>query len=300
MIESIILTNNVTGDKLPLSMTETPVYVLSNVSWGSVSGTHNAYSFVNQVGEYVTNTVLGTRDVSIQGYVIAENEALMNERKAFLNSFVNPQQEIKLQYKDYDLDFLPDASIKWSTEYADNNDRFALFEIDGYAPDPLFESVTDNKLEMANAIGGFYFPLVISETPDPPGGLIFGTISNELIANVYNGGAVPVGIEIVFKAKGTLTNPSITHIGKQEFFKINKGMVAGEEIRVNTVVGEKGVVGIIDGVEKNYFKYRDIDSSWIQLDVGDNYIRYNADEGIENLQVQIYHKNKVLEVEQCY
>lgn len=281
-------------------MTETPVYILRSVSFGSIQATHNAYSFVNQVGEYVTNTILGTRDITIQGYVIADTESSMDERKMFLNTFVNPQQDIELQYKDYSIHFLPNSSIKWSTSYEESNDAFALFEIDGYASDPLFASIVDEKLEMANSVGGFYFPLVISEEPNPPGGLIFGTISNNLIADVYNGGAVSTGIKIVFKANGSLTNPSITHIGQQKFFKINKDMEAGEQIEVVTIAGEKSVVGIINGSESNYFKYRDIDSSWIQLDVGDNYIRYDAESGIENLEVQIYHKNRLLEVEQCY
>lgn len=57
---------------------------------------------------------------------------------------------------------------------------------------------------------------------------------------------------------------------------------------------------MINGVENNYFKYRDLDSTWLQLDVGDNLFRYDADTGIDNLEVYIYFHSKYLEVQECY
>lgn len=300
MVEDITLVNTVTGEKLELSMTSTPSYILKSVDWGSIESTHRSYKFVNQVGEYVSGTTLETRSVTIQGWVIAETPDLMTSRKAFLNAFVNPQQMIEFQYAGYKLRFLPNNSIKWSKDYENSNDVIALFEIDGYAPDPMFSSVTDDRTDIANVVGKFYFPLVMSTEPDPPGGVIFGMKSTTLIANVINAGAVETGMRIVFAATGEVVNPSITHIGKQQTFKINKTMEAGESIEVRTTVGEKGIVGIVDGVESNYFKYRDLSSKWIQLDVGDNFVRYNADEGIDNLEVRIYHADQLLEVEQCY
>jgi hypothetical protein len=46
--------------------------------------------------------------------------------------------------------------------------------------------------------------------------------------------------------------------------------------------------------------YKDIDSKWLQLEVGDNHFRYNADEGIDNLEVFVFFNNQFLEVQECY
>lgn len=118
-----------------------------------------------------------------------------------------------------------------------------------------------------------------------------------LIVAIENKGAVPVGMKIVFTASGTVLNPEIIDVNTQTFFKINKTMVAGESITVNTNIGEKKIIGSLNGVELNYFKYRDLDSTWLQLQTGDNLIRYDADANLDALQVSIYHNDKYLEVQ---
>ena len=77
-------------------------------------------------------------------------------------------------------------------------------------------------------------------------------------------------------------------------------MHAGEEIMIDTIIGEKKIQGTLNGIKSNYFKYRDLDSEWLQLKVGDNLFRYDADENVENLEVYIYFNNKYLEVQECY
>lgn len=130
--------------------------------------------------------------------------------------------------------------------------------------------------------------------------IILGYKQPSLVMNVVNSGTVSTGLKIVFKAKGEVVNPSITNIYNQKFIKINKTMQADEEIVIDTVSGEKKVVGKIGSTEYNYFKYRDLDSSWLQVEVGSNLFRYDADNKIENLEVYIYFSNKYLEVQECY
>ena len=44
------------------------------------------------------------------------------------------------------------------------------------------------------------------------------------------------------------------------------------------------------------FNYIDYESTFLQLDIGDNLFRYDADEGIDNLEVNIYHTSQHLGV----
>lgn len=300
MVEGVKLQNVETRAILTLDMVSTPDYVLESVDWGAVESTHHSYKYVNQIGVYVTGTSLETRSVVIQGWVIADSEATMTSRKGILNRFVNPQQAIDLFYKDYTLRFLPNTSIRYSATVRENNDVICKFKIEGYCPDPLFSEQNESKVAAASTLPMFHFPLIISKSPNPPGGVMFGLRQPSLIVAINNSGAVDVGMKIVFKAGGTLRNPSLINVNTQKYFKVNKTMQAGEEIVINTIIGEKKIQGNMNGITSNYFKYRDLDSEWLQLHVGDNLFRYNADESVENLEVYIYYNNKYLEVQECY
>lgn len=300
MVEGIKLQNVETRKVLTLDMVSTPDYILESVDWGVIESTHHSYKYVNQIGVYVTGTSLETRNVEIVGWVIASSERDMTTRKSLLNSFFNPQQAIDLFYKDYVLRFLPNTSVKYSVNVAENNEVICKFKVDGYCPDPLFSEKNESKVAAASTLGLFHFPLVIPSKSNSPSGAVFGLRQPSLIVAITNKGAVSVGMKIVFKAKGTLVNPSLTNVNTQKFFKFNKTMQAGETIEVNTIVGEKKIQGELNGITNNYFKYRDLDSEWLQLDVGDNLFRYDADENAGNLEVYIYFNNKYLEVQECY
>lgn len=300
MVESITLKNTVTSAVLELDKVTTPYYVLDSATWGEVEGTHHSYKYVNQVGVYVTGTSLGTREVSVTGWIIADTEQQMTERKAMLNRFVNPQQLVELSYSKYRLKFLPNSSIAYSTTIAENNEVVCKFKIVGLAADPLFKDDREDQVSAASTKAMFHFPLIINKTEQDPPVILFGVREPSLIVNVYNSGAVSTGMRIVFKALGTLTGPSLINVYTQEYFKLNKTMYAGEMVEITTTIGEKKVIAHVNGVDLNYFKYRDLDSTWLQLDVGDNLFRYDAESGIDNLEVYIYFSNKYLEVQECY
>lgn len=300
MVERIILRRVKKLDELTLDMVSTPDYILKSVDWGVVKGTHHSYKYVNQVGATITNTSLGTRPITIEGWVVAKNENDMTYLKNKLNAFVNPQEEIDLFYSDYVIRFKPDESIKYSIAMEENNDVFAKFQISGTASNPMFSEAIENKSIFAETTAAFHFPLIISKSLEE-GGVVFGKRIASLIANAYNNGAVTIGMRIVFKANGSVVNPSLINVNTLEEFKINKVLEANEEIEINTNTGKKSIKGRIGSDDfKNYYMYRDIDSVWLKLEIGDNLFRYNAEDGIENLDVFVYFSNQFLEVQQCY
>lgn len=300
MVENVKLINKVTSDILELDVVETPNYILDTVDWGQIKSTHHSYKYVNQIGVYVTGTSLETRDVSVTGWIVASSENLMTDRKMKLNRFVNPQQAIELRYKDYVLDFLPDTSIKYSAIVKENNEVICKFKITGVAPNPLFRKENENKVSAATTYGMFHFPLMIDAIDNEYPTVMFGLREPSLVLDIYNNGSVATGVTIIFKALGTLTNPSLINVNTQEYIKINKTMTAGEEIRINTNIGEKKIVGIFNSTEQNYFRYRDLDSTWLQLEVGDNVFRYDADSNIDMLECYVYFYDRYLEVQECY
>lgn len=300
MVERIVLRRVKNLDELTLDMMSTPDFILKSVDWDVVKGTHHSYKYVNQVGVTVTNTSLETRDITIEGWIVAKTPDNMTFLKKTLNGFINPREELDLIYDTYVIRFKPDESVRYSVAFPENNDVFAKFQIKGTAHNPMFSESTEHELPFVTTVPTFHFPLIISPSL-PEKGLVFGKRAESLIVNAYNNGSVSVGMRIVFRANGTLVNPSLVNANTLEEFKINKTMVAGEEIEISTIVGKKNVKGRIGNKDFiNYYMYKDINSSWLQLEVGENLFRYNADEGIDNLDVFVYFTNQYLEVQECY
>ena len=300
MVERIILKKVKNSEELILDMVSTPDYVLKLVDWGTIKSTHHTYKYVNQVGATISGTSLETRPITIEGWIVANDENRMTTLKNKLNSFINPQDAIDLYYSKYMIRFIPEETIKYANDYSENNDAFCKFVITGICPNPLFTNAVENISIFATTTGMFHFPLVMS-TSLPEKGVVFGNRTNSLIANVFNEGAVPTGMRIVFKANGTVINPKLINVNTQENFILNKTLVADEEIEINTNIGEKSIKGKVgSSAYSNYYMYKDIDSSWLQLETGDNLFRYDADSGLENLEIFVYYFNKFLEVQECY
>ncbi len=114
-------------------------------------------------------------------------------------------------------------------------------------------------------------------------------VSN-LIVNINNTGAVECGMRIQFKALATVINPSLFNINTREFIKINKTLNAGDVLECTTEFSNKRIEMIRNnGSRENVFNWIDLDSEFLQLEPGDNLLRYNADSGIDNLEVAIYY-----------
>ena len=300
MVEDIVIENLNTSERLPLSMLTTPFYILESVDWGTIQSTHYSYKFINQIGVYISGTYLGIRNINIIGWIIASSEEEMDLRKDYLNKLINPQNSFRCYYKSYELDFLLSETIKYSATSKENNEVVCKFQISGVCPNPLFKSVKEKREEIAVYHPKFHFPLTISETPNPPKGIVFGERSREALITIVNEGSVSTGFKIVFKAIGAVSSPYLVNAKTREFMRINSSMEAGQEIVINTVLGEKKITSTKEGGEtENYFKNKDLGSSWLQLEVGENIFGYGALENVDNLEILLYHQDKWLEVQGC-
>ena len=101
-------------------------------------------------------------------------------------------------------------------------------------------------------------------------------------------------MKIEFIANGALKNPSLFNVNTREYIKVNKEMTAGEKIIINTNYGQKKIQSTFDGETIDILNYLDLSSTFLQLSIGDNLFRYDADSNLNNLQVNIYYNPKYL------
>lgn len=291
----ITLKNTVLNTEVVLGETPGYRYILEEIDWGQVESQRQTYKFINQTGVIVTSSTLETRQISITGWVVADSISTMNNRKKVLNGFVNPLQMIDIVTEDgYKISGLPESSIKYPTNVKSNNEIMCEFMITLFCPDPMFHLAKDNISNIATWLPKFHFPLIIPKDK----GIIMGLRSPSLIVNVNNNGHIECGMTITFTANGTVVNPSLVNVTTQEELKIIKTMQNGESITINTNDNNKYVDFSFGGITEAAFQYLDFENSvFLKLQKGDNLLRYNADEGLDNLNVKIVYSPAYLEVQ---
>jgi hypothetical protein len=123
------------------------------------------------------------------------------------------------------------------------------------------------------------FPLVAVKSI----GTVMSGRQNYRDLSVYNEGDAEIGAKITFEASGEVTNPRVINRETGEYIRICKTMQKGEKIIVNTLDGNtKGVTGIINSVEENYFRYWDFNNTWLKFNTGTTVLDYDTGDGNDN------------------
>lgn len=230
-----------------------------------------------QDGVTVTGESLDVRNIVVQGTVRGDT----GRNRLILLGALNPKLKSKLIYVNAGVEKYIDCRVEKAPTIT--KEKWPKFLVSFFCANPYWQDTAEAKAEIALWVGSFEWPLELVD-----GGIEMGHRELSLIVNTLNSGNVPCSMRVEFTAIATLTNPSILNVNTQEFIKINKEMVAGEVLTVTTHFGNKKVESSLSGVVTNAFNYIDLGSTFLQLDIGDNLFRYNADTGIDNLGVSIY------------
>lgn len=271
-----------------------------HVNFKDVSGLsdiRNAIYSINSMGQD-GDTYLGhrieSRDIEIVGNIRTRDKEQVQALRRRLNHLLNPQYSATLIYERGDFKRVIGCKVDNAPVFK-RNVIFEQFIIQLRCLNPFWSEEAETREDIATWTGGFEFP-----EPDgleiPITGWEIGFREPSLIVNVYNRGDVMAGIRIDFRALGVVVNPSLLNVNTGDFIKLNMTMEAGDVLTVSTGYGQKEVTLRRSGIATDAFRYLDVDSSYLQLSVGDNLFRYNAENNLENLEVSIYHNNLYLGV----
>lgn len=249
-----------------------------------------SYSESQGDGSFYSQTRLSNRELEIPFLLLKNNTdpARLEEKRSELFKVFNPKANpIKLDFtteggSSYYLMANVESSPVFSKGFENDNHRWSKGLIQLSSNDPFIYRNDITKVDLAKWNGSFEFPIEIN-----PEGMELGYRSNALIVNVINDGQTDTGMLIRFRANGTVTNPSVLDVNTREFIKLKTTMLAGDIIEISTYARKKRVELIRNSVRSNIFNQLDIESSFLQLAMGDNLLRYDAETNLESLEVSI-------------
>ncbi|MGJ9383240.1 phage distal tail protein [Salipaludibacillus sp. CF4.18] len=224
-----------------------------------------------QDGETFIDTMLEGKALDIRVAIMGN----ITEKRSYMLNVLNPKLgEGVLRYENDDVIRDLKCVVDQTPSFPSGNDnrsvdfQQAFFSI--YASNPYWQSIEKITKPLAAFIPKFSFPFSFP--------VKFGERGSE--ATLYNDGHVPCPIEIEFN--GPATNPIVTSLTTGEFIRVKRELFEGDKLIINTAFGNERKVVTVDqnGNEKSEWGYIDIwESTFLQLDVGENVISYNATAG---------------------
>jgi len=282
-LEKLIFTNS-RGESIELK-NSAPFLIQTIEGLGCPQSRIVTSKAAGQDGETYHETLMEGRDIRIEIVILANSNEKLFELRRQLNRVFNPKMgEGTLTYEnDYGKWNIKAASVQAPVE----GEKFSTTQrmmLNLRCSNPYWRNISEIKTEIALWVGDFEFPLEILEE-----GIEIGHRESNLIVNVYNKGDVSCGMRIEFKALATVVNPSLFNVYTREFIKVKRTLESGDKLIITTDFANKKVELVRNGVASNVFHYIDLSSTFLQLSPGDNLLRYDAEVGIENLEVSIYH-----------
>lgn len=265
-------------------------YVLNEKDLGKAEINLATFQGYNQIGVKVTGRVLNSRDISIVGFILADDEKEMLDKKRNLQNMASPFEDFFLVIDNYKIRVSASSSIEYAIAYYENNKYLTKFLINGVCANPCFTELYAKTIPLASWLANFRFPLTM--TASSPA--IMGYKLPSKMKLIDNSGETEVGMIIRIKATvDNIQNPYIKNLFTEEKLLLNCTMAEGETIEINTNYGEKS---IIQNGSTDYFYKVDLDSDFLQLHVGENYLEYGADTNEEHLEIEIEFSPQYLEV----
>lgn len=294
------------GDKLPLA--NNPLFHIVHIDGHTAASTSIASAVVGGIdGDTVNNIQATPRTIIID--LQPRSGVDVEETKRAILKVVKLKQQGGLIWtqngRTVTITGIVEAVVmpRWTNA--------AVMQITLHCEQPFWEDVDDVIKQISEAINLHYF----TDSPNnmlyfPEDGLPLGEYDTIRTKSFHNDGDVAVGLEIRILAHNTVTNPIIydqngNYFGVGYEIESESGgtglgtawqsvpfvMQAGDEVVITTHKGRKTVtyngVNIFDKIKPN--------STWLQLDTGDNVFSINSDdENISNMSFSLIYKQRYI------
>lgn len=295
MIKSVTVTNYL-GESLLLELSnpwEVGIAITKIEGLGPVKASINSTEISSGDGARFNSARIGTRNI-VFTFRLLEAPTVEDSRQKTYKYF-----PVKTNVT---LLFETDNRLCQITGYVESNKPNIFSEeedtqVSIICPNPYFISIENGGMNSVVFFGSeptFEFPFSNESLTDPL--IIFGNIKLRQEEVVLYDGDSQVGFTIKMHALGEVRQITIYNTKTRESMKIDtdilneitgSGIIAGDEITISTIKGDKHITLLRDGEEINILNTLGKDVDWFQLSKGDNRFAYICEYGAENLEFSI-------------
>lgn len=236
--------------------------------------TVNSSANATSDGSTINSVRVESRNIVI--YCVVERDIEANRIKLY--KYFPLKKTVKLYFKNGSRDVYIEGTVELIECDLFSNRQIAQISL--ICAKPYFKDVEILTSTFADVSALFEFPFSI-----PSAGIEFSSLTANQRQSIINTGDIDTGVIIDIYAHDEVVNPIIYKVMQSEHMAFNITLNAGDELIVNTNIGEKSVKLIRNGVETNALGYMTPDSNWFVLESGDNVFTYNADSGLTDLQI---------------
>lgn len=298
MIKSITVTNYL-GDSLKLELTkpEKSGFIVETMSGlGAGKATINTTEVATNDGSLYNSARVSSRNITL-GLRFLYDPTIEDVRQRSYKYFPL-KKKVTLQIE-------TDNRLSEIEGYVESNEPDIFSKEEGadisiICPFPFFYSASGDQTTIFSGVEPvFEFPFSNESLESKL--LIMGEIQNKTENVVVYEGDVETGVTITIHALGEATNITIYNVSTRESMFIDtaklesltgSGIVAGDDIVICTVKGQKSIRLVRQGDTTNILNCLGKNADWFQLSKGDNIFAYTADTGTTSLQFKI--ENKIL------
>ncbi len=279
-----VICENPAGEQLVLEEGAAPYYLDEIVGVREIKHDIVTTSAAGASGKKVTGSKAQPRTITITLQIL-ENYQRVSDR---LYSFFQPDEDCTLYY--YEDDLARKIGYRVESINIPEHGQKRVVTVVLYCGDPLFYDLAETKVTLSTWLGLIEFPLEIINPFEVAERL------NDLMVEIYNASNSRLGLRVRFKASGEVRSPMIVDANRNEILRLGTDAVpivmhAGDEIEITTGRGNKSATLISGGTRTNIINGVAYPPHWIQLEKGQNLLRYDAEEGIDALSVDIFYSN---------
>lgn len=239
---------------------------------------------VNYIGERMKRKKVLSRPISIEFDYLGPDSQKADKRQELIR-FFSPFRsgELTVNYLGVERRIEYEVAGFESPSQTIYDPLSCLVELD--CLDPTFQDLLQTGETISTWIRGwkwkFKLPFKMKERGEPQ-------------KSILNEGHVETPVEIIFH--GPAVNPKVINLTTGQMIRIRQSLTSDDLLRINTAFGRKTIEIERNGIWEDAFDYLDINSDFFSLQVGENVIRYESENGLDPQSVEIRYCNRYIGV----
>lgn len=271
---------NTKGEIIELTNNEEDYQVTDVKGLNPPNANVNSSNYANGDGFSFNNSRIPNRQVVITIYINGDIEA----NRLRLYKYFRNKEWCKIYYKNETRNIFIEGYVQ--TFEVSQFVQKQVAQIAIICPDPYLKDLKTIVQSISKVVKKFTFPFSINKDEPIP----FSVLELEKSTNVVNDSESKTGLIINVEFMGAVNKLEIRNVDTGEKFIIDYAFIKNDKLVINCNRGSKSAKLTREAVEYNLIPHVKKGSSWFQLEVGDNNFSFLADEGLDDMLVDIQFK----------